>query len=65
MRSAAWNELKLPQNCRYGKPPHAQLTIVTVTTRGSAVEFIVAPEDIEVVQGFQKHAILWFVGAGV
>ena len=50
MRSAAWNELKLPPNCRYGKPPHAQLTIVTVT-RGSAVEFIVAPEDIEVVQG--------------
>ena len=50
MRSAAWNELKLPPNCGYGKPPHAQLTIVTVT-RGSAVEFIVAPEDIEVVQG--------------
>ena len=36
-----------------------------MTVRESAAELFLAPEDMQVGQGFLKHAIPWFVGVGV
>ena len=59
MRFAAWNELKLPSNCRKEKPFQAQLWGKVL------LNSFLALEDMKVDQGLSKHAIPWFVVVGV
>ena len=59
MRSAAWNELATLKL-------QVRETFSCTIVRESAAElFFLAPEDMQVGQGFLKHAILWFFGVGV
>ena len=40
-------------------------TLSCTIVRECAAELFLAPEDMQVGQGFLKHAIPWFVGVGV
>ena len=67
-----WNEFNVNEICCM-EWPQTTLTLqvretsscTNINVRESAAEFLLAPDNMKLDQGFLKHAIPWFVGVGV
>ena len=74
MRSAGWNELKLPSNCRLQKPFHAQFIDKSIVReRECCWELFLAPEamycklvrDFEIMQSLGLSGLVFDTGLSV